>query len=137
MGPYGTHTACLPVKSNIIQYFPDQNSINTIVNIHNYYRSLVSNPTASDMREVTWDVDLAMLAQNWAAQGNLAHDCFTCRTPLNNYTTCVGQNAFKAPKDYANNLTNLWMSTVDSWYSEIQYFDYNSSSGSSTGMNII
>lgn len=46
------------------------------------------------MREIFWDNGLSHLAQRWAEYCVFDHDCFNCRTLLNNQSVIVGQNAY-------------------------------------------
>lgn len=95
-----------------------------IVNIHNHIRSRVANgeemvrngiplPTASNMMEMTWDDELAKIAQRWADQCRFQHD--KCR---NSERFHVGQNIARSTtrdKSYAT-------SFVYQFYKELQIF---------------
>ena len=55
------HTSCQPLGSSFtLSLYPDQTTINTILNLHNNARSTVS-PTASSMSNVSWDFRLVRL----------------------------------------------------------------------------
>lgn len=68
-----------------ISLFPEdhQSLVKIILDMHNTARSEV-RPSATNMRALSWDTSLARLAQRWAENCVLAHDCFNCRKMINN-----------------------------------------------------
>ncbi|XP_063243864.1 venom allergen 5.02-like isoform X2 [Bacillus rossius redtenbacheri] len=102
----------------------------TILAAHNRLRNHVAlgletrgspgpQPPASNMRLMTWNVELATLAQSWANQCNFTHD--NCGGSTN---FSVGQNIYAviATKLITFNVTQ----PVGSWYDEVQYFNKSS-----------
>ncbi|XP_034938177.1 uncharacterized protein [Chelonus insularis] len=96
-----------------------------IVFLHNLYRSKVANgsvicgspgpqPPAANMNALTWDEDLAKVAQRWADQCNFDHD--KCRRDAR---FRVGQNM------YVNigPITVDWRKAIKSWYSGVLKFN--------------
>nr|XP_042912467.1 venom allergen 5-like [Parasteatoda tepidariorum] len=65
-----------------------QAEMDEIVNVHNQFRSTIAMgsetrggglPSASNMLQMTWDKELADIAQKWAWQCRYEHDCEICR----------------------------------------------------------
>jgi hypothetical protein len=107
-GPNVIHSSCLHASSsvNITSLFPTPTQQQLIVDVHNQIRSSVGN--ASDLRVVSWDFDVARLAQRKAETCVLAHDCFNCRRLVNNNTITIGQNAFAMFYSYVPTLTGYY-----------------------------
>ena len=117
------HSSCLRPASNASPYFPDASAISTILTLHNNARSVV-NPSASDMRVISWDIGLSRLAQRRAENCQFAHDCANCRVLVNNRSISVGQNAYMAFFKPTNQVT-FWTGVVKSWTDESVDFTYN------------
>ena len=122
-----THTTCSPKNPKATGYFPDKNQINIILDAHNNLRARV-NPSASNMRIVTWDNALGRLAQRRAETCIFAHDCADCRKLLNNQTVDVGQNAYYSFNINYNSNT-FWQNSIAAWGSEQKLFTFGSNSG--------
>ncbi|XP_041367728.1 cysteine-rich venom protein kaouthin-2-like [Gigantopelta aegis] len=99
------HTACLSgsVSTSLLDKVP-QSDIDLIVNKHNEYRSNVS-PTASNMLQMSWDVETAMIAQLWAEQCKLKHDSGDKRVIPGKFS--LGQNIAMGATSWLEALT-LW-----------------------------
>jgi len=86
--------------------------ISNILNTHNKYRAAV-NPTASNMLEMSWNAQMAALAQSFV-------------------NTCPdGDGYYYAPDDYGANIIMAWPTTsvssvLSSWTSESKYYTYSS-----------
>ncbi|XP_059351637.1 uncharacterized protein LOC132087747 [Daphnia carinata] len=110
--------------------YPTASSINAdeikiILQAHNEYRRRVAqgletrgNPgpqlSASNMRQLIWDEELAVMAQTHAQQCVFEHD--TCRD-VSRFQ--VGQNMYVGASS-ANNLnTSNWQLAVTAWYDEV------------------
>ncbi|KDR14384.1 Venom allergen 3 [Zootermopsis nevadensis] len=135
------HTMCLypttnygascvsPVYSGVTSATDKQ----TIVNAHNALRSNVANgletrgtpgpqPAAQNMRTITWDDELATVAQRWANQCTFQHD--TCRSVGRFY---VGQNIYMSRTGGVTpNGQQDWNAAVQAWYNEVTLFSKNS-----------
>lgn len=115
--------ACLPAyptKSNVTTA-----EIPIILKAHNDYRRRVAKgletrglpgpqPAASNMRELIWDDELAVMAQTHAQQCVYEHD--TCR---NVARFQVGQNLFISGSSQDNLGTSNWNQAVTAWYNEV------------------
>ena len=84
------------------------------------------------MIQVTWDIGLAMTAQSWADNCVFNHDCFNCRSLVNNASLIVGQNAYASFG--ASFGQTFWSSVVQMWNSESKNFQYGV--GPTTGTSI-
>ncbi|CAF0721397.1 unnamed protein product [Brachionus calyciflorus] len=123
------HSSCLESSSSATGLFPTLNQTQQILELHNRARSVVQ-PTAVDMKRVSWDLGLARLAQRWSETCNFDHDCTLCRRLLNNQTISVGQNAFAIfGSEY--NPNTLWPEVINFWIDEKKNFVYGL--GSRTG----
>ena len=92
-----THTACSPPSPSLTQslYPSDAATIQKILSLHNTERATaVKTMSATDITTLAWDDNLARLAQRRAETCQMVHDCYNCRTPLNQRTIMVGQNAY-------------------------------------------
>uniref|UniRef100_A0A1V1FKT6 Putative Venom allergen 1 n=1 Tax=Reticulitermes speratus TaxID=60591 RepID=A0A1V1FKT6_9NEOP len=104
----------------------------TIVDAHNNLRRQVAQgkesrgtsgaqPSAANMRKMSWDDELASVAQRWTNQCNFGHDA--CR---NVGRFLVGQNAYKfSSPDSSPNGQQDWKSAVQAWYNEVKVFNRN------------
>ncbi|XP_070574621.1 GLIPR1-like protein 1 isoform X2 [Ptychodera flava] len=94
--------------------------ISTMLARHNYHRTNV-NPTAADMKYMSWDDDLAAMAQEWSEECTFKHGNPTNISPF----PIVGQNLWlggpRSPSDSID-----VESVVDSWHSEVSDYDYDS-----------
>lgn len=106
--PYTPHT--LPDIKN-------ETFIKDCVHAHNKFRSEVS-PSASNMRYMTWDPELAQIAKRWAENCQFKHN------------PRLGQNLHK---NFTPLGENIWTGTVSifsvssaikSWYNEVRFYDY-------------
>jgi hypothetical protein len=149
-GQNATHDSCLVIPSNldIKALPPDQTQIKYILSLHNQIRSNASYkytfantttiyPSATNMRQVYWDISLASLAQVWveylAATKTFDHDCNSCRLLLNNQSILIGQNLFAVEYlDY--DVVTVWdWAILKGWYNEKPNFLYGAPYGSTTG----
>jgi len=94
-----------------------------IVDQHNKLRSQVAQgrtiqPPASNMRQMSWDNELAMIAQRWADQCQYGHDCASCRkTSRFN----AGQNVFLTIEHRFD--STKWARAIQAWFhDEIRIF---------------
>lgn len=98
--------------------------INTILTVSNNYRSKVAlgnekrgnpgpQPKATNMRKLSWDTELANMAQTYAQRCVYAHD--TCRD-VSRFQ--VGQNLF-IDMSTAQTTTVNWTKAITSWYDEV------------------
>ncbi|XP_015121021.1 venom allergen 3 [Diachasma alloeum] len=107
-----------------------QGEKNALLNRHNWYRAYVASgretrgapgpqPAARNLGPLTWNDEVAAIAQRWADQCNYGHD--RCRNTADD--TYVGQNvAYIGWSDRWRNESLLQM--VDFWYNEVA--DFNS-----------
>jgi len=100
--------------------------IREILEHHNRLRSRVasgqtSQPAASDMMELSWDPELAAVAQAHADQCNFRHDCSDCRS-VERFK--VGQNLYQSYN--TKNVGPNWRKAIDSWFNEIDQFPSSS-----------
>jgi len=104
--------------------------IQEILEVHNRYRSQVAlgletrgkpgpQAEAANMRELTWDAELAKVAQAHADQCRFAHDCTNCRK-VERFD--VGQNLY-IYKQSRSLSRNDWDSAITSWYDEVALFN--------------
>lgn len=112
---YKNHTACLTPSMSATQTGMQEYSKERIVKLHNYYRSRVGDdawqrqPTASNMQQMYWDEELALIAQGWASQCRFYHEEPAGRYIPGSYS--VGQNL-------ASGHVN-WDAAIRHWYSEV------------------
>ncbi|XP_071958419.1 GLIPR1-like protein 1 [Antedon mediterranea] len=92
--------------------------IQTVLDKHNELRSQVS-PEASDMKYMSWDDDLASMAQEWSDGCVFEHGQPTNISPFDP----VGQNLYSSGAS-ASNRPNL-ASATQAWYNEDQYYNYD------------
>lgn len=77
-------------------------------------------PSAANMKELTWDDQLAELAQAWANQCSFSHDDYASRQTCKH--SAIGQNLLI--KDVTGMETSEaidWPLTVHEWYSEVAF----------------
>ncbi|PNF13786.1 hypothetical protein B7P43_G12434 [Cryptotermes secundus] len=104
-----------------------------IVDAHNNLRRKVAKgqetqgkpgpqPSAANMKKISWDNELATVAQRWADQCSFGHDA--CRNVGRFY---VGQNVYQSStKGSSPNGQQDWQSAVQAWYNEVKDFSKNS-----------
>merc|ERR1711963_18681 len=97
-----------------------------ILDYHNRLRSRVasgqiSQPPASDMMELSWDQELAAVAQAHADQCKFRHDCADCRR-VDRFK--VGQNLYQSYN--TRQVGPNWIKAIDSWFNEINQFPSSS-----------
>ncbi len=94
-----------------------------VVDLHNQLRSKVAQgqegrgqpgpqPPAANMMELTWDEELARIAQRWADQCQFGHD-----QDRNVERFSVGQNVYES-SEFSDGPIN-WNKAIDSWYDEV------------------
>ena len=79
-------------------------------------------PPASNMMEMQWDEELAMVAQRLADQCKFGHDCSDCRR-VSRFR--VGQNLYQSFTTRQGD-SNGWIKAVDAWFDEIELFPTSS-----------
>ncbi|KAI9558015.1 hypothetical protein GHT06_014768 [Daphnia sinensis] len=115
--------ACQPPYPTVSIISADE--ITVILNAHNDYRRKVAQgletrgnpgpqPSASNMRQLIWDDELAVMAQTHAQQCVFQHD--TCRDVLR---FRVGQNIYVGASSADNLGTSNWNEAVTAWYDEV------------------
>uniref|UniRef100_K1R1X9 Cysteine-rich secretory protein Mr30 n=1 Tax=Magallana gigas TaxID=29159 RepID=K1R1X9_MAGGI len=67
------HSACLNRSAQATQAGVTEQEKVDIVNLHNLLRSQV-NPPATNMMKMSWDNDVALVAQKWAENCEIKHD---------------------------------------------------------------
>lgn len=118
---FSKNTAC-PLKQKGVSKY----DIQIILDEHNSYRQRVANgqtkqssqPPAADMRQLEWDNELATVAQKWAEQCKVQHDCPDCRQ-LPRFR--VGQNIYMYAST-EDNATTDWYTATHEWYKEVSIF---------------
>ncbi|XP_064601885.1 cysteine-rich venom protein pseudechetoxin-like isoform X3 [Liolophura sinensis] len=108
-----SHSACLPKSSNVQQSGLSEADKQLIVNLHNDYRSKVS-PKAANMLKMSWDDEIAKIAEGWAENCLYDHDKGSKRTIPGRFS--VGQNLARGYKD--------WEAAVNGWYNEKDDFTF-------------
>ncbi|XP_002436153.3 venom allergen 3 [Ixodes scapularis] len=102
-----------------------------ILDLHNQLRAWVAGgfqrglPAASNMRALTWDDELAVIAQRWADQCTDGHDKERSVRRFH-----VGQNvALTWTYEYEDNLLDEpdWDSQIYAWYDECTQFNFKAS----------
>ena len=92
---------------------PNTSQIQTFVNTHNYYRSIVS-PSTSYMPPMSWSPNLALGSNNWAAQCSWSHS----NTPN------VGENLYATTTRTPNPANFSPVPAVNLWGGERWYYNY-------------
>ncbi|XP_037090903.1 venom allergen 5-like, partial [Pollicipes pollicipes] len=103
-----------------------------VVRMHNELRSRVAmgrelqgapgpQPAAANMHMVEWDDELAAVAQRWAEQCTLQHDCGQCRRVPRFF---VGQNLFASISSSGGPGPSPaeWNHAIEAWYEEVKDF---------------
>jgi len=97
--------------------------VKEVLDYHNRLRSRVavgstSQPPAANMLQLTWDPELARVAQRLADQCKFSHDCPDCRR-VKRFK--VGQNLYQSFTTRSSEKSN-WVKAIDSWFTEIKLF---------------
>ncbi|XP_012937597.1 serotriflin [Aplysia californica] len=116
-----THTACLDKSPVARSRVPTEAEKKEIVDLHNQLRARVQ-PPATNMLKLSWDDELAMLAQKWAEacdkeDGELHHD--TYRSIPGRFS--VGQNLMMGGKNFKGG--------INGWYIEHKDYTYGEKTG--------
>ncbi|CAL4091258.1 unnamed protein product, partial [Meganyctiphanes norvegica] len=112
-------------KCDIISAGLNQGMVEYILRIHNGLRTRVANgselggspgpqPSAANMKELTWNTELAHVAQAWASQCSESHDCQECRG-LCSRDYLVGQNIYT---EWNISIPD-WERAINAWYDEV------------------
>jgi len=114
----------------------DDAGIKVLLDAHNELRSRVAKglataginntllPPAANMLRMTWDPELAEIAQAHTNNCHLSHDCARCRSAKNNRFWWVGQNGFISGFGSPDgNETPDFGGVVKAWYSEMGHFE--------------
>ncbi|XP_071941088.1 peptidase inhibitor 16-like [Antedon mediterranea] len=96
--------------------------IQNIVDLTNQYRRNVVPGSASDMQHLEWNDELADLAQQWADRCSFSHG-----TVDNDYPDPIEQNLDTNELADNNLPDNFITESIESWNSNGNYYDYNSS----------
>ena len=105
-----------------------QQEKNQVLDLHNKLRSRVATgseqrgvpgpqPEAGDMLELTWDDELARVAQRWAEQCQFGHD-----QSRDVQRFKVGQNVYQTTRSRDQPTSNTIREGVMSWYDEVKLF---------------
>lgn len=108
----GNHTACLPRSKNNPGVSEADKKI--IVDMHNEKRSSV-NPEATNMLRMSWDDEVAMIAQKWADNCDTNHE-------KNNLQRVV-PGRFSVGQNIATGAQN-WSHAINMWHEEVKDFEY-------------
>ena len=110
---------------------PNSQQIQTFVNTHNYYRSVVDPPT-SYMPPVSWSTSLANSANNWAVLAQRLRASLQRREVQCNFqhsgTPNVGENLYVTSSRTLNPANFNPTPVVNSWGGERWYYNYGSNS---------
>lgn len=119
------HSACVPKSSQAFAGGVTEIDKIEIVDRHNYHRANV-DPPAANMLKMSWDDELALVAQAWADNCYFAHDTYYARLIPGRYN--AGQNLA------AYNVWN-WTHIIDYWHDEVYNFVFGvgSEDGGSVG----
>ncbi|XP_023572082.1 GLIPR1-like protein 1 [Octodon degus] len=94
--------------------------IQQCVDSHNGFRRQV-NPSAADMKYMTWDDSLAQVAKAWSKHCKPEHNsCLRIPHKCHNNFEYIGENIWYGGLPY---FTPKY--AVADWYNESQYFDFN------------
>ncbi|CAL4192947.1 unnamed protein product, partial [Meganyctiphanes norvegica] len=125
------HTMCKPSPPTCSMYQVGLSSEeqHLILDSHNKYRAIVARGeeteglpgpqySASNMRQLVWNNELAQVAQAWATTCPDYHDCHDCRKIISR-KYYVGQNIFYEWS--SSNPGSVWETAVRLWYEEVKY----------------
>lgn len=107
-----------------------EDEIERILSVHNEYRAKVARgeeergrgsgqPEAANMMQMSWDDELARIAQMHADQCKFEHDCTECRKTER---FGVGQNLYIYKQSQQTKTENDWNRAINDWYSEVDDF---------------
>ncbi|XP_060576531.1 venom allergen 5-like [Ruditapes philippinarum] len=108
------HSACRERSPLVQKAGVSDAEKNMIVSEHNKYRKDV-NPPATDMLRMTWDAEVALVAQAWAETCSFGHDETQNRNIPGRLS--AGQNIGKGYK--------TWEAAIKAWNDEVKDFTYN------------
>jgi len=139
-----SHSMCLPdLGSNCGSHYIvgqgfNEGQKNEMLDIHNSLRAQVASgsanglPAAGNMRKLTWNNDLATVAQKWANQCIFDHD----KNRLIPGYKSVGQNVYlqkisrKVPGIHIGKTVKKWFDEIDDFnQNQIEPFDFTMSTG--------
>ncbi|XP_063783505.1 GLIPR1-like protein 1 isoform X2 [Pseudophryne corroboree] len=89
----------------------DVNFIKTTLEAHNLIRSKVT-PTASNMKYMTWDSDLAKIAKSWTSKCIFDHNTNLLMKGLHPVFSPVGENLLMGPGTEMMGITKKWADEV-------------------------
>lgn len=132
-GISSAHTMCLyqgpsVACGNLLGSGVSDSEKATIVHLHNQVRAKVANgqedrgspgpmPSASNMKELQWDDEIASVAQRWAEQCSFGHDQIRDVSRF-----AVGQNVFMSSSTDSSAPVD-WDQAINGWYDEVK--DYS------------
>jgi len=125
-GKQGLSSTC--VGASNLKYDVTEAERDAILEAHNTLRAKVANgneknlPSAANMIKLTWDPELAKIAQAHANKCVFGHDCNDCRKDKNGRFWHVGQNLYTAWNS-RKSVSADWQSGVQAWYDEVKDFD--------------
>ncbi|XP_027015398.2 glioma pathogenesis-related protein 1 [Tachysurus fulvidraco] len=105
----------LSMTGNPLPDITDQQFIESCVNEHNNARTN-AKPSASNMRYMTWDDGLAVLARAWA------RNCLFKHNPRRNHPVfpSVGENIWAGTQGTGFQVKSM----IESWVNEVQHYNY-------------
>ncbi|XP_061495696.1 glioma pathogenesis-related protein 1 [Rhineura floridana] len=111
--------SCYFYDSNTLPDIGNAHFIEECVRMHNNFRSSV-NPSASNMKRMSWDHELAKTANSWAKMCQFQHNA-DLKVPGKAHPnfTAVGENIWTG----SLHLFNVTVALTD-WYNEVQYYNY-------------
>lgn len=109
------HSACKAPSPLLRRSGVTKTELKLILDTHNGYRRQVE-PLAANMLKMTWDVELAMLAESWANTCSFTHDKVYNRNIPGRFT--LGQNIGQG--------YNNWTMVMKAWFDEKSIFQYGS-----------
>lgn len=112
------HTACLPRSSSVKKSGISDEDKQIIVDEHNRVRRAVKYP-AKNMRELSWDEEIAKTAQHWAENCRIGHDRGYKRYAYGRFS--VGQNLSWG------SYKMTWLEAMRLWSNEEKDFRYGGS----------
>ncbi|XP_068246095.1 CRISP/Allergen/PR-1-like [Palaemon carinicauda] len=142
------HSMCLPPNRdcNPSERGVSDSEKKLILKLHNELREKVAKgqetlgnpgpqPSATNMKELVWNDELATVAQAWSEQCPSSHDCYRCRK-IKERSYNVGQNIFWS---FGSRKKEQWKSAIDYFYNEVQHVprDLVDSFGSSSSEKTI
>ncbi|XP_025114963.1 cysteine-rich venom protein TEL1-like [Pomacea canaliculata] len=112
------HSACLQRSKNNPGVSEEDQKM--IVEMHNGKRSSVQ-PEATNMLRLSWDDEVAMIAQKWADKCDMKHEEKNTQRDIPGRFS-VGQNIAMGAKD--------WWYAIEMWHDEVKDFKYGSQENS-------